>query len=167
MQHSSKIVPKVLDQQIKTLVADGFLTVLPCANRGTADLRMVGKLLTVPAFCLPVSAEEGSSAPVEKQGVVIQKVFDWNGIEGSQLIRNLRGEAPAEIAAFKVPVEPFFYADHGGNVFLQQTKAIAAPAHTVGWIGDFGVGMVHMEERLCFRSGVRPGKRHLQDVERG
>ena len=167
MQHSSKIVPKVLDQQIKTLVADGFLIVLPCANRGTADLRMVGQLLTVPAFCLPVSAEEVSSAPVQKQGVVVQKVFDRDGIEDSQLVRNLRGEAPAEIAAFKVSVEPFFHADHGGNVFLQQTKAVAAPAHTVGWIGDFGVGMVHMEERLCFRSGVRPGKRHLQDVERG
>ena len=54
-----------------------------------------------------------------------------------------------------------------GNLFLQQVKTIAAPAHTVGWIGDFGVGMVHMKERLCFRSGVRPGKRHLQDVERG
>ena len=34
-------------------------------------------------------------------------------------------------------------------------------------IRDFGVGMVHTEEFLCFRSGVRPGKRHLQDVERG
>ena len=167
MQHSSKIVPKVLDQQIKTLVADGFLTVLPCANRGTADLRMAGQLLAVPAFCLPVSAEEVSAAPVEKQGVVIQKVFDWNGIEGSQLVRNLRREASAEIAAFKVPVELFFYADHGGNVFLQQAETVSAPAHTVGRIRDFGVGMVHTEERLCFRSGVRPGKRHLQDVERG
>ena len=167
MQHSSKIVPKVLDQQIKTLLADGFLSGFPAANACPAYLGMVGKLLTVPAFCLPVSAEEGSSTPVQKQGVVIQKVFDRDGIEGSQLVRNLRGEASAEIAAFKVLVEPFFHADHGGNVFLQQTKAVAAPAHTVGWIGDFGVGMVHMEERLCFRSGVRPGKRHLQDVERG
>ena len=164
MQHSSKIVPKVLDQQIKTLVADGFLTVLPCANRGTADLCMVGKLLAIPAFELAVFPEKNSAAPVEKQGVVIQKVFDRDGIEGSQLVRNLRGEAPAEIAAFKVLVEPFFHADHGGNVFLQQTKAVAAPTHTVGWIGDFGVGMVHTEERLCFRSGVRPGKRYLQDV---
>lgn len=160
-------MPKVLDQQIKTLVADGFLTVLPCANRGTADLCMVGKLLTIPAFCLAVFPEKSPSTPVEKQGIVIQKVFDRDGIEGSQLIRNFRGEAPAEIAAFKVLVEPFFYANHGGNLFLQQTKAVAAPAHTVGWIGDFGVGMVHMEERLRFRSGVRPGKRHLQDVERG
>ena len=167
MQHSSKIVPKVLDQQIKTLVADGFLIVLPCANRGTADLRMVGKLPAVPAFCLPVSAEEVSAAPVEKQGVVIQKVFDRDRVEVGQPVRNLWGEASAENAAFKVLVEPFFHAHHGGNVFLQQTKAVAAPTHTVGWIGDFGVGMVHMEERLCFRSGVRPGKRHLQDVERG
>lgn len=151
----------------KALLTDGLLSVFPTADACPADLCVVGKLLTVPAFCLPVSAEEGSSTPVEKQGVVIQKVFDRDGIEGSQLIRNLRGEASAEIAAFKVLVEPFFHADHGGNVFLQQTKAVAASAHTVGRIRDFGVGMVHMEERLCFRSGVRPGKRHLQDVERG
>ena len=128
---------------------------------------MVGQLLAIPAFCLAVFPEKSPSTPVEKQGVVIQKVFDWNGIEGSKLVRNLRGEAPAEIAAFKVPVEPFFYADHGGNVFLQQAEKVSAPAHTIGRIRDFGVGMVHMEERLCFRSGVRPGKRHLQDVERG
>ena len=151
----------------KALLTDGLLSVFPAANTCPAYLGMVGKLLTVPTFCFPVSAEEVSAAPVEKQGVVVQKVFDRNGIEGSQLIRNLRGEAPAEIAAFKVLVEPFFYADHGGNVFLQQAETVSAPAHTVGWIGDFGVGMVHMKERLCFRSGVRPGKRHLQDVERG
>ena len=167
MQHSSKIVPKIFGQKPEALLTDGLLSAFPAADACPAYLGMVGKLLAVPAFCLPVSAEEGSSAPVEKQGVVIQKVFDRDGIEGSQLVRNLRGEAPAEIAAFKVPVEPFFYADHGGNVFLQQAETVSAPAHTVGWIGDFGVGMVHMEERLCFRSGVRPGKRHLQDVERG
>lgn len=137
------------------------------ADACPTDLCMVGKLLTVPSLCLPVSAEEVSAAPVEKQGVVIQKVFDRDGIEGSQLVRNLRGEAPAEIAAFKVLVEPFFHADHGGNVFLQQTKAVAAPTQTVPWIRDVGVRVVHMKERLCFRSGVRPGKRHLQDVERG
>lgn len=103
----------------KALLTDGLLSTLPAADACPADLCMVGKLLTVPAFCLPVSAEEISTAPVEKQGVVIQKVFDRDGIEGSQLVRNLRGEAPAEIAAFKVLVEPFFYADHSGNVFLQ------------------------------------------------
>ena len=167
MQHSSKIVPKVLDQQIKTLVADGFLIVLPCANRGTADLRMVGKLPAGPAFGFPVASEQLSSAPVQKQGVVVQNVLHRDTGKGGELVRNLRGEAPAEIAAFKVLVEPFFYADHGGNVFLQQAETVSAPAHTVGRIRDFGVGMVHMEERLCFRSGVRPGKRHLQDVERG
>ena len=144
MQHSSKIVPKVLDQQIKTLVADGFLSGFPAANACPADLCVVGKLLTVPAFCLPVSAEEVSAAPVQKQGVVIQKVFDRDGIEVSQLVRNLRGEAPAEIAAFKVPVEPFFHADHGGNVFLQQTKAVAAPTQTVPWVRDVGVRVVHI-----------------------
>ena len=118
---------------METFLTDGLLSIFPAANTCPVYLGMVGKLLTVPAFCLPVSAEEGSSAPVEKQGVVIQKVFDRDGIEGSQLVRNLRGEAPAEIAAFKVPVEPFFYADHGGNVFLQQAEKVSAPAHTVGW----------------------------------
>lgn len=103
----------------KALLTDGLLSTFPAADACPADLRMVGKLLTAPAFCLPVSAEEVSAAPVEKQGVVIQKAFDRDGIEGSQLVRNLRGEAPAEIAAFKVLVEPFFYADHSGNVFLQ------------------------------------------------
>ena len=103
----------------KALLTDGLLSTLPAADACPADLCVVGKLLTVPAFCLPVSAEEGSSAPVEKQGVVIQKVLDRDGIEGSQLVRNLRGEAPAEIAAFKVLVELFFHADHSGNVFLQ------------------------------------------------
>ena len=166
-QHRKKIGPKIFGQKPETLLADGLLSAFPAADACPADLCVVGKLLTVPAFCLAVFSEKSSSAPVEKQGGVIQKVFDRDGIEGSQLVRNLRGEAPAEIAAFKVLVEPFFHADHGGNVFLQQTKAVAAPAHTVGWIGDVGVGMVHMKERLCFRSGVRPGKRHLQDVERG
>ena len=113
----------------KALLTDGLVSALPAADACPTDLCVVGKLLTIPAFCLPVSA--------------------------------------VKCAAFQILIEPFFHADHGGNVFLQQTKAVAAPAHTVGWIGDFGVGMVHMEERLCFRSGVRPGKRHLQDVERG
>ena len=151
----------------KALLTDGLLSAFPAADACPADLCMVGKLLTVPSLCLPVSAEEVSAAPVEKQGVVIQKVFDRDGIEGSQLVRNLRGEAPAEIAAFKVLVEPFFHADHGGNLFLQQVKTIAAPTQTVPWIRDVGVRVVYMKERLCFRSGVRPGKRHLQDVERG
>ena len=151
----------------KALLTDGLLSVFPAANTCPADLCVVGKLLAIPAFDLAVFPEKNSAAPVQEQGVVIQKVFDRDGIEGSQLVRNLWGEAPAEIAAFQILIEPFLHAHHGGNVFLQQTKAVAAPAHTVGWIGDFGVGMVHMEERLCFRSGVRPGKRHLQDVERG
>ena len=55
----------------KALLTDGLLSTLPAADACPADLCMVGKLLTVPAFCLPVSAEEGSSAPVQKQGVVV------------------------------------------------------------------------------------------------
>ncbi len=138
----------------KALLTDGLLSVFPAADACPADLCVVGKLLAIPAFCLPVSAEEVSAAPVEKQGVVIQKVFDRDGIEGSQLVRNLRGEAPAEIAAFKVLVELFFHADHGGNVFLQQTKAVAAPTQTVPWVRDVGVRVVHTVERLRLYGGA-------------
>ena len=99
--------------------------------------------------------------------VVVQNVHHRDAVKGGEHVRKFRRKAAVKCAAFQIPIEPFLHANHGGNVFLQQTKAVAAPAHTVGWIGDFGVGMVHMEERLCFRSGVRPGKRHLQDVERG
>ena len=104
---------------VKALLTDGLLSTLPAADACPADLCVVGKLLTVPAFCLPVSAEEVSAAPVQKQGVVVQNVLYRDAVKGGELVRNLRGEAPAEIAAFKVLVEPFFYADHSGNVFLQ------------------------------------------------
>ena len=103
----------------KALLTDGLLSTLPAADACPADLCVVGKLLTVPAFCLPVSAEEVSAAPVQKQGVGVQNVLYRDAVKGGELVRNLRGEAPAEIAAFKVLVEPFFYADHSGNVFLQ------------------------------------------------
>ena len=103
----------------KALLTDGLLSVFPAANACPAYLGMVGKQLTAPAFCLPVSAEEVSAAPVQKQGVVVQNVLHRDAVKGGELVRNLRGEAPAEIAAFKVLVEPFFYADHSGNVFLQ------------------------------------------------
>ena len=103
----------------KALLTDGLLSVFPAANACPAYLGMVGKLLAIPAFCLPVSAEEGSAAPVQKQGVVVQNVLHRDAVKGGELVRNLRGEAPAEIAAFKVLVEPFFYADHSGNDYLQ------------------------------------------------
>ena len=151
----------------KALLTDGLLPAFPAADACLADLCMVGKLLTVPAFCLPVSAEEGSAAPVQKQGVVVQNIRHRDAVKGGELVRKFRRKAAVKCAAFQILIEPFLHAHHGGNLFLQQTKAVAAPAHTVGRIRDFGVGMVHMEERLCFRSGVRPGKRHLQDVERG
>ena len=151
----------------KALLTDGLLSTLPAADACPADLCMVGKLLTVPAFCLPVSAEKVSAAPVQKQGVVVQNVLHRDAVKGGELVRKFGREAAVKCAALQITIEPFFHADHGGNVFQQQTKAVAAPAHTVGWIGDFGVGMVHTEELLCFRSGVRPGKRYLQDVERG
>ena len=150
----------------KALLTDGLLSTFPAADACPADLCMVGKLLTVPAFCLPVSAEEVSAAPVQKQGVVVQNVLHRDAVKGGELVRKFGREAAVKCAAFQILIEPFFHADHGGNVFLQQAETVSAPAHTVGLIGDFGVGMVHMEERLCFRSGVRPGKRHLQDVER-
>ena len=145
----------------KALLTDGLLSTLPAADACPADLCVVGKLLTVPAFCLPVSAEEGSSAPVQKQGVVVQKVFDRDGMEGSQLVRNLRGEAPAEIAAFKVLVEPFLHAHHGGNLFLQQVKTIAAPTQTVPWVLDIGVRVVHTVERLHLYGGAGACRSYL------
>ena len=151
----------------KALLTDGLLSVFPAANTCPAYLGMVGKLLTAPAFCLPVSAEEVSAAPVQKQGVVIQKVFHRDAVKGDKLVRQLRREAAVKCAAFQIPIEPFLHAHHGSNLFLQQVKTIAAPTQTVAWVRDVGVGMVHTEEFLCFRSGVRPGKRHLQDVERG
>ena len=151
----------------KALLTDGLLSVFPAADACPADLCVVGKLLTAPAFCLPVSAEEVSAAPVQKQGVVLQNVLHRDAVKGGELVRKFRRKAAVKCAAFQIPIEPFLHAHHGSNLFLQQVKTIAAPTQTVGWIGDFGVGMVHMEERLCFRSGVRPGKRHLQDVERG
>ena len=151
----------------KALLTDGLLSAFPAADACPADLCVVGKLLAIPAFDLAVFPEKNSAAPVEKQGVVVQNILHRDTVKGGELVRKFGREAAVKCAAFQILIEPFLHAHHGGNVFLQQTKAVAAPAHTVGWIGDFGVGMVHMEERLCFRSGVRPGKRHLQDVERG
>ncbi len=138
----------------KALLTDGLLSTLPSADACPADLCMVGKLLTVPAFCLPVSAEEVSAAPVQKQGVVVQNVLYRDAVKGGELVRNLRGEAPAEIAAFKVLVEPFFHAHHGGNLFLQQVKTIAAPTQTVPWVRDVGVRVVHTVERLRLYGGA-------------
>ena len=140
------------------------MSAFPAADACPADLCMVGKLLAIPAFDLAVFPEKNSAAPVEKQGVVIQKVFDRDGIEGSQLVRNLRGEAPAEIAAFQIPIEPFFHADHGGNVFLQQTKAVAAPTQTVPWVRDVGVRVVHTVERLRLYGSAGACQSYLQDV---
>ena len=148
----------------KALLTDGLLSTLPAADACPADLCMVGKLLTVPSLCLPVSAEEVSAAPVQKQGVVVQNVLHRDTVKGGELVRNLRGEAPAEIAAFKVLVEPFFHADHGGNVFLQQVKTIAAPTQTVPWVRDVGVRMVHTVERLRLYGGAGACQSYLQDV---
>ena len=138
----------------KALLTDGLLSVFPAADACPADLCVVGKLLAIPAFDLAVFPEKNSAAPVEKQGVVIQKVFDRDGIEGSQLVRNLRGEAPAEIAAFQILIEPFLHAHHGGNLFLQQVKTIAAPTQTVPWVRDVGVRAVHTVERLRLYGGA-------------
>ena len=132
----------------KALLTDGLLSTLPAADACPADLCVVGKLLAIPAFCLPVSAEEGSAAPVQKQGVVVQNVLHRDAVKGGELVRNLRGEAPAEIAAFQILIEPFLHAHHGGNLFLQQVKTIAAPTQTVPWVRDVGVRMVHTVERL-------------------
>ena len=55
---------------VKALLTDGFLPGFPAADACSADLCVVGKLLTVPALCLPISAEEVSAAPVQKQGTI-------------------------------------------------------------------------------------------------
>ena len=148
----------------KALLTDGLLSTLPAADACPADLCMVGKLLTVPAFCLPVSAEEVSAAPVQKQGVVVQNVLHGDAVKGGELVRQLRRKAAVKCTAFQIPIEPFFHADHGGNVFLQQTKAVAALAHTVPWVRDVGVRVVHTVERLRLYGGAGACQSYLQDV---
>ena len=75
----------------KALLTDGLLSTLPAADACPADLCVVGKLLTVPAFCLPVSAEEGSSAPVQKQGVVVQNILHRDaGVRMVHTVERLR-----------------------------------------------------------------------------
>lgn len=138
----------------KAPLTDGLLSVFPAADACPADLCVVGKLLAIPAFCLPVSAEEVSTAPVQKQGVVVQNVLHRDAVKGGELVRKFGREAAVKCAAFQIPIESFLHANHGSNLFLQQVKTIAAPTHTVGWIGDFGVGMVHTVERLRLYGGA-------------
>lgn len=138
----------------KALLTDSLLSVFPAADACPADLCMVSKLLEIPAFDLAVFPEKNSAAPVEKQGVVIQKVFDRDGIEGSQFVRNLRGEAAVKCAAFQILIEPFLHAHHGGNLFLQQVKTTAAPTQTVPWVRDVGVRVVHTVECLRLYGGA-------------
>ena len=138
----------------KALLTDGLLSAFPAADACPADHCVVGKLLTIPAFCLPVSAEEVSAAPVEKQGVVIQKVFDRDGIEGSELVRKFGREAAVKCAAFQILIEPFLHAHRGSKLFLQQVKTIAASTQTVPWVRDVGVRVVHTVERLRLYGGA-------------
>ena len=60
---------------------------------------MVGKLLTAPVFCFPVSAEEVSVAPVEKQGVVVQNVLHGDAVKDGE---PARPGAQADSAAVRV-----------------------------------------------------------------
>ena len=87
----------------------------------------------------PVSAEEVSAAPVQKQGVVVQNVLHRDAVKGGELVRKLRCEAAVKCAAFQIPVEPFLHAHHGSDLFLQQVKTIAAPTQTAPWVWDVGV----------------------------
>ena len=139
---------------VKALLTDGFLPVFPAADACPADLCVVGKLLTVPALCLPVSAEEVSAAPVQKQGVVVQNVLHRDAVKGGELVRKFRREAAVKCAAFQIPIEPFLHAHHGGDLFLQQVKTIAAPTQTVPWVRDVGVRVVHTVERLRLYGGA-------------
>ena len=133
----------------KALLTDGLLSTLPAADACPADLCMVGKLLTVPAFCLPVS-----SAPVQKQGVVVQNILHRDTVKGGELVRKFGREAAVKCAAFQIPIEPFLHAHHGSNLFLQQVKTIAAPTQTVPWVRDVGVRVVHTVERLRLYGGA-------------
>ena len=86
----------------KALLTDGLLSAFPAADACPADLCMVGKLLTAPAFCLPVSAEEVSAAPVQKQGVVVQNVLHRDAVKGGELVRKFGREAAVKCAAFQM-----------------------------------------------------------------
>lgn len=99
----------------KALLTDGLLSTLPAADACPADLCVVGKLLTVPAFCLPVSAEEVSAAPVQKQGVVVQNILHRDAVKGGELVRKFGREAAVKCAAFQIPIEPFLHAHHSGT----------------------------------------------------
>ena len=99
----------------KALLTDGLLSTFPAADACPADLCMVGKLLTAPAFCLPVSAEKVSAAPVQKQGVVVQNVFHRDAVKGGELVRQFRREAAVKCAAFQILIEPFLHAHRYRN----------------------------------------------------
>ncbi len=86
----------------KALLTDGLLSTFPAADACPADLCVVGKLLTVPAFCLPVSAEEVSAAPVQEQGVVVQNVLHRDAVKGGELVRQLRRKAAVKCATFQM-----------------------------------------------------------------
>ena len=66
---------------------------------------------------LPVSAEEVSAAPVQKQGVVVQNVLHGDAVKGGELVRKLRCEAAVKCAAFQILIEPFLHAHHGSDLF--------------------------------------------------
>ena len=138
----------------KALLTDGLLSVFPAANACPAYLGMVGKLPAGPAFGFPVASEQLSSAPVQKQGVVVQNILHRDTVKGGELVRKFRRKAAVKYAAFQILIELFFHADHGGNVFLQQVKTIAASTQTVPWVRDVGVRVVHTVERLRLYGGA-------------
>ena len=86
----------------KALLTDGLLSAFPAADACSADLCVVGKLLTVPALCLPVSAEKVSVAPVQKQGVVVQNVLHRDAVKGGELVRQIRREAAVKCTDFQM-----------------------------------------------------------------
>ncbi len=101
----------------KALLTDGLLSTFPAADACPADLCMVGKLLTAPAFCLPVSAEEVSAAPVQKQGVVVQNILHRDTVKGGELVRQLRREAAVKYAAFQMECQKTGFRD-GNRAFV-------------------------------------------------
>lgn len=99
------------------------------------------------------SSEKGSTIAGDLQASEIAKTIILV-VKSGELVRKFRRKAAVKYAAFQIPIEPFLHAHHGSNVFLQQTKAVAAPTQTVPWVRDVGVRVVHTVERLRLYGGA-------------
>ena len=112
----------------KALLTDGLLPAFPAADACPADLCVVGKLLTVPAFGFPVTAEQLSTAAVQEQGVVIQKVFHRDAVKGGELVRKFEGEGATKLPGFKAAIVVHADADRISDLTLHHAQLMPAPA---------------------------------------